>query len=656
MKSKVISTFFFAIISLLTIITMVSIFSGIQGSYTPTTDICISCHNDTGYPNDTDANGLAAPYKRPHFDTVMCEFCHGQNPHTVVFIQPTGSYGPKSTAGSCPDCHMTGIPSENNSNFTSAFKIPNPLRHSSNALNGSVWGNYWTNSSPKEACIYCHNKTLHSIAPIGRILEWSLNYHTNGSIGNNYSCSGCHYKGDANWSTMIASFAAAGLESPPEITNGTNWRGKSADYLNHSLNNYFDNTCKECHGISLAANAGMSEFIHNVSVADLNACMSCHPTVTAIDLGKHSTLNGSSAVDNGDCKTCHYRTFPMVKGAVNNSNTYFCADCHTSAGTGPNKSSIIFTDRKHGEVSCMDCHAADGRYHQDDPRGAIANQTYVNRYLPGNTTVTDCADCHYASNLDDAPFNAPGAGTHSKNACSDGGCHNAGTITMVQTVHHIDPQVSGWIPTITAPTLSASSVPQGMNVTVNATVTVNSFYNFVDGAQYRIMSGGTPILPWTPMSPVNSSFDRATEDVTATISTNIPVGTYTVEVRGMGGGPAQNTTIRYYPMNGDISATQSTTFTVQPPKGYINGTVTSGGSALTGATVFTIGASTTSDVDGTYSLNVPAGTYDVTASKQPTHSDNTTTGVVVTQSNTTILYIVIEQKPTGTLSGIVTTN
>ncbi|MCZ7372382.1 MAG: hypothetical protein O8C60_01785, partial [Candidatus Methanoperedens sp.] len=71
--------FFFASISVLLI--------GIaMGSYTNVTKTCISCHNDTGIPfTDTDLNGVAAPFKRPHNNTIMCELCHGSNPHNLTY-------------------------------------------------------------------------------------------------------------------------------------------------------------------------------------------------------------------------------------------------------------------------------------------------------------------------------------------------------------------------------------------------------------------------------------------------------------------------------------------------------------------------------------------------------------------------------------------
>ena len=424
--------------------------------------------------------------------------------------------------------------------------------------------------------------------------------------------------------------------------------------------------CTDCHAMKYDPqnNTYYPEVIRNCVTCHAaidHTCMSCHPQVTSTDLGLHSAMNDSSAVDNGDCTTCHYASFPMVKGAVNNTNTYFCADCHTNAGTGSNKSTIIFTEKNHGEAACIDCHVADGMFHQDNPRGSVSNSTYVGRYTTANTISTDCADCHYAANLDDAPFNAPGGGSHISSvggSCTTGGgasCH-AGGSTLVATIHKLSPRDQGNKPTVTVPTLSLPTVTKGLDVTVNTRVTISSLYDLVDGAQYRIMSGTTEVKSWTSMSAVGGNFGGSSTNATAIIKTDsLNAGAYSIEVRGMAGGPAQDTLKRYYPINGDISSSKSTPLMVVLPEGYINGTIKSGVSALGGAFVSTTGASYTTGSDGTYSLSVPPGTYTVTASKQPVYIDVTVPDVIVTASNTTNVNITMDEKLKGTITGSVTT-
>ncbi len=97
----------------------------------------------------------------------------------------------------------------------------------------------------------------------------------------------------------------------------------------------------------------------------------------------------------------------------------------------------------------------------------------------------------------------------------------------------------------------------------------------------------------------------------------------------------------------------SVTGTVLPGTGFINGTVRGGGLPVSGASVSTAGASTTTDVNGNYSLALQAGTYNVTVSKQPEYNDTTVTGIMVTDGYAKIQDFALILKPTGTISGSV---
>ncbi|MBU3965981.1 MAG: carboxypeptidase-like regulatory domain-containing protein, partial [Euryarchaeota archaeon] len=158
---------------------------------------------------------------------------------------------------------------------------------------------------------------------------------------------------------------------------------------------------------------------------------------------------------------------------------------------------------------------------------------------------------------------------------------------------------------------------------------------------------------------VDGNFNGTRENATSTINTsNLNSGNYNIEVRGMAGGPEQNPLIRYYPINGDISTTKNTTLTIESQNGFINGRITNrSGGSIPGAIVSILsipGKRTTSAVDGTYLLSVPPGAYNVTASNQPTHTDNTTYDVPVTALNITYANITLDTKLTGTIIGVVT--
>ncbi|TFH46300.1 MAG: hypothetical protein E4G94_02700, partial [ANME-2 cluster archaeon] len=202
-----------------------------------------------------------------------------------------------------------------------------------------------------------------------------------------------------------------------------------------------DKNCYTCH----REQGSTDGKIHDSSLlgGGGGACIECHkpggsgPVVDVIDLGGHINLNTSGGNDNltsEDCMTCH---FDNPHSGPDATNTHYCAACHTAAGSGPNKSTILFEENKHGRTLCVDCHLADGTYHQDNPRGSVANTLYVNRYNPGDANITDCVDCHYSSNLDDAPFHAPGAGSNitnfNINVCAS--CHDGdGESTIIGTI------------------------------------------------------------------------------------------------------------------------------------------------------------------------------------------------------------------------------
>jgi hypothetical protein len=431
----IVTSFIFTVLIIMFLAAIIPLSYSEGTGYSNTTQKCISCHNDSTYPNDTDGDGVAAPYKRPHNDVVLCESCHRSDPHQIAFIQPDGKYGDKSTAASCPECHQKGIPVANNTNFTAAFMIYPQLSHSSNIQNGSAFGNYWTNTTTKSACIFCHNKTLHNVTALGRILDFSPDYVINTSIGANFTCSICHYKGDPKWDLMNATFGNAGLETPPEITNGTNWNGRFLNYFNHSIVDYTDETCTHCHGRLLSNNATMSEFLHNVAFADSTACIGCHTSPTgqdnkyaAIDtasFGKHKNINttgGNDTLTDDDCRGCHYDITNMYINDTNVS-TRICIDCHTEGNFSapiienhkPPKVGVIAGGKISTTAYCTICHinsidkysynvnASVSHYMTNKSLVKTVNQTPRPRF--GFMTPEDaqqynkeCNNCHNPSN------------------------------------------------------------------------------------------------------------------------------------------------------------------------------------------------------------------------------------------------------------------
>ncbi|MBU4221796.1 MAG: hypothetical protein KKA10_09270 [Euryarchaeota archaeon] len=102
-------------------------------------------------------------------------------------------------------------------------------------------------------------------------------------------------------------------------------------------------------------------------------------------------------------------------------------------------------------------------------------------------------------------------------------------------------------------------------------------------------------------------------------------------------------------------ATTTTTINVAPTSGiYINGTVRSGGIAVEGVTVSTnTSITTTTDASGFYSLPVTAGTYQLTAAKDPVYYTNSSV-IATVVSGVVVQDIELVIKPTGTITGSVT--
>jgi N-acetylneuraminic acid mutarotase len=91
------------------------------------------------------------------------------------------------------------------------------------------------------------------------------------------------------------------------------------------------------------------------------------------------------------------------------------------------------------------------------------------------------------------------------------------------------------------------------------------------------------------------------------------------------------------------------------PHGIITGTVTdaSNNQPITGATVSTTVANTTTDAQGHYALTVPAGTYDVTFSAFG-YATKTVGGVQVTDGGTSTVNAALSRKPSVNVTGTVT--
>ncbi|MCX9087493.1 MAG: hypothetical protein OIN90_08010, partial [Candidatus Methanoperedens sp.] len=400
--------------------------------------------------------------------------------------------------------------------------------------------------------------------------------------------------------------------------------------------------CDTCHSDGVVSLDDVD--FHNASVQlGAGGCIGCHSNVGTVSLGLHSNLNGTSAVEDSDCQTCHFgaASIPMIAGAgtgaANSSNTYYCQDCHTSEGTGYPKPSIL-SSVSHGKIDCKWCHAAG-----DQPTSKYHSNNLGSQQGPtGTATGANCATCHGA-NLQDI-FRAPGI-THLGDINSCGECHGSVNNHLVTALNNF-----------VSPTLSGISITTPVTVGTPAQIqaTVSDSMVMIAAAQYQVTNTSGTVIQWTNMTPLDG-FNSPTETVIASIPTSNLIGPYTVSIKGMSSAYKTDPSKPYYPLNGQWSSIGSTQLIVTESKGYINGTVRNNSVNISGAAITTnTGVTAISDANGFYSLSLTNGTYQLTTVKEPEFYINSSVSVTVTAPATITRDIILNRKPTGTISGIVT--
>jgi predicted CxxxxCH...CXXCH cytochrome family protein len=532
-----------------------------------------------------------------------------------------------STAGRCNVCHSTatsGMPSTGNhstKHYNASRGFECATCHGTNADTGGQSGHKTNqiidvaftglaapgtfNSGTKTCNAYCHSPNSYDAKPVP---TWGT---TLGACGTN-----CHSK-------------------PPAMT-----RLGSTNAQHTGLTGSSD--CEGCHGPG--ANTGTQDgHVNRVVDGSGASCIGCHGTV-GVSLGLHSNLSGTSAVEDSDCQTCHFRagditmTNPAGIGDANSSNTYYCEDCHTTAGRRSVKSTILKDGTSHGSADCKWCHAAGDqpafKYHAIGPIGTA--------------TGTNCVTCHYNANLVDEPFKAPGE-IHSENI--DDGEHGCYDCHYPNADNHAVTALNDF----SSPTVSISvSTPVTSGTPALVQATIFDGYMQIAAAQYRVTNSSGEIIPWTNMTPSGGRFGSNNQGVYSNIATSGMKGTYTVYVKGMASAYKTNPSLPYYPLNGLWSAEYGTQLIVTQPKGYVNGTVKNNSVNIQGATVTTnTGVTAITDANGFYSLNLVNGTYQLTTIKNLEYYTNSSVSVTVTAPATYTKDIILNKKPIGTISGTV---
>ena len=573
-----------------------------------------------------------------------CQDCHtGDGISGIPMASKVRTHLPAVTNYSCEGCHEQVLANKfpEASDIASHYALRPAIRSS----------NY---------CDYCHGP--YATAPFPAVNKTIPAFsHDNTGWNGDATCRTCHMN-----SSVQADPLANDTSSLHDLTtewgdayNGTTMAdcsvchiSKSSRFMegpapSHDVTGYENPDCYGCHWKGL--NGSTAQKLHSVSTGG-QTCIICHSGVDNVQMGRHANLNitdGQDNVTDADCIVCHYGagTMRMIEGAANNSNTYFCEDCHTTGGSGikrPSDPALIKDGIIHGSADCKWCHIAGDalqeplpaglRYHQNGPGGTAARK--------------NCLDCHYYSNLPEIPFHAPGI-VHSADLIECTFCHSQADN------HLVTPLSSGTLPLVSDMSVT-SHVTSGIPVKVRAVVTDDM--TMIAAAQYQVRNGATIIIDWTNMTPEDGRFDSSNEIVNASIDTSNLNGTFRIYVKGMASAYKTNISLPYYPLNGHWSSIYDAQFRVDPPNGYINGTVTGNSSeGIAGVIVVTdTGMSATTDGSGFYSLSLTNGTYRLTASKEPEYYPNSSVLIAVTARTSITSNIILDEKPTGNITGIVT--
>lgn len=446
-----------------------------------------------------------------HVGVVYCTVCHSEEVHSQRYINKTGwpiykrydpikavtdplRYSTNTTevSGNCRTCHdpvnyfdrviiSDGAVGEYDGTITgrNGPAIIDYIGHGS----GAKWGDYWDNSTPAQACWFCHQESCLVQFPYpGKAFKaaggfnfsmpaWNLSgYRDPLNVPLTYTnttwCGSCHYVNDEDYDITIGYLS--------NVTDGSDWIPPEIT-SNHNLAEYTDYNCFSCHaGANLTREtATMDIFMHNIGITGGGGpdCYSCHnkdKSLAKVDMDSmnsslyvHRNLNNQTAMNqttnelNKVCWGCH-QSDGSEPGAHPDrfNNPFTCTDCH--GGSPPAQASDALQVREHfrsGEdvfaanassdsESCLVCHGLSEMLLSYTEPGEFTNFSIVSHYARtrpdlqvGSPVISNCSYCHQnPGNPFEAIMENPAVsnyGDHNRNDptypyCND--CHGTGRI------------------------------------------------------------------------------------------------------------------------------------------------------------------------------------------------------------------------------------
>ena len=368
--------------------------NGIVSNYSTTSDYhdtnstipCIICHGPmhnitkpdesqrfvkNNITEDTQCTTCHQNYNK-HNRSVNCTVCHSDDVHVIqVFSQNAGYVNRGSPVqGNCTNCHQnsTFLNALNSSSRAGSYfgkqppQIPDPLKHSADILNGSLWGQFWT--SETGSCYYCHGDVKHNSTALGIVNNLLANPTNvrNGATTTTTWCADCHNTGRIHNSTLAKPVSNDALCSTCHGPGGTASTNKKVEHKNLY--------CTECHANNTDGSKAGKD-IHGIKF-----------------LQKDNTFS-QSKVNGVDCTTCHqsntvdssFGTFTAEKvGGLHHSDNIANGTRWDSYWNTP-------------VDACLYCH--NDTRHNATPLGRplVWNPSYVLNTVIGSGT--NCADCHY---------------------------------------------------------------------------------------------------------------------------------------------------------------------------------------------------------------------------------------------------------------------
>ncbi|HYN44366.1 MAG TPA: CxxxxCH/CxxCH domain-containing protein, partial [Candidatus Limnocylindrales bacterium] len=371
----------------------------------PNTTFCQNCH----------------AIKQKHNNTQDCSKCHintasSDTIHPIKFIQANGSFAATRTAAAnCTNCHQAKL-----TGFTTAPIIPDPLKHSANITNGTIWGIFWTSESG--SCYYCHNDTKHNATALGKVNAlYNTNNVKNGSLTTTGWCADCHYNASIN-----TNYKGNQWNPVPPLVNVDN-TGK-VRWFNHSdslASGYNDSVCTACHSLNGSYSSTTLNYSH--SLDEGKGCTGCHAqppsgTIRYNMTGAHDLhkTKGYGSVPETSCDYCH-STGGRNEGSHPNTNDNATVVTNGSASIG----TYVMNLATGNDDTCsgVSCHS-----------NGLSTAAKVGTATWDSTTAGACNECHST-----VPTGLPPTGNHTKHYTTKGyscaECHGTNADAGTQPGH-----------------------------------------------------------------------------------------------------------------------------------------------------------------------------------------------------------------------------